>query len=689
MHKKKKQLKELLKLHYGFQNFWPGQEQAIDAILKKKNTLVIMPTGGGKSLIYQLPGLVMEGATIVVSPLIALMKDQVDFLNSIRVPATFVNSTITPSDIEERLGKVSNGYYKLLFVAPERFNSPFFLQELKKIKVNLFAIDEAHCISQWGHDFRPSYLRLAKAIELTSNPVVVTLTATATPEVRKDIVKQLNLVDSEMVITGFARPNLQFGVIHAGDEQKKLYIREAVQKVGGGSGIIYVSTRAKADEIAQELLNNDIQAVSYHAGMEGSDRHWVQESFMNGQVQVVVATNAFGLGIDKKDVRFVIHHNLPGTIEAYYQEAGRAGRDGKQSFCLLLYSPKDRKLQEFFIKGDNPDANVIIEIYDTLTAMGGDRVLFTYAELSQMLSERVPEMAIGTALKILEKEGYISKTNEKNANAYIKFLTTKEDVFSGLSKRAKKQIEALQNLFKRHKEEDLKKGMEFNLEEWTEVLGVKKDLLKRLLNNLLKDCKIEYTPPFQGTEVKILKRINPQNIAINFRELKKKADNAYKKLDLIEDYVHHPYCRQKFILDYFGEEESQECGVCDNCLNKQSPASPQKEKTPQPSKEKSAINTKLTQLETLELYQKGYTIEQIAQYRELTVGTIVNHLCFLFKKNLVKDIESLVSQVKQRKIKRAIDKLGAGKLKPLKDELGEEVSYEEIKIIVAKLGIGK
>jgi ATP-dependent DNA helicase RecQ len=686
---KKEQLKELLRLHYGFKDFWQGQERAIDNILQGRNVLVIMPTGGGKSLIYQLPGLVMEGATIVVSPLIALMKDQVDSLTSVGIPATFVNSTITLNEAKERLQGVAASHYKLLFIAPERFNSPIFLQELKNIKVSLFAIDEAHCISQWGHDFRPSYLRLKRAIEFTGNPVVAALTATATPEVRKDIIRQLHLQDPKTVVTGFARPNLQFGVIHASEGQKKDYITEAVRKANGGPGIVYAGTRSKADEIAQELLNEGVEAVSYHAGMDPGDRHWVQEGFMQGKVEVVVATNAFGLGIDKKNIRFVIHHNLPGTIEAYYQEAGRAGRDREQSFCLLLYSPKDRNLQEFFIKGDNPDPNIILEIYDTLLEMGGDRVLFTYAELSQMLSERVPEMAIGTALKILEKEGYISKTNEKSANAYIRFLTDKEDVYKGLSARAKKQNQALERLYDKYKEEDLRAGMDFSIEEWTEVLGVKRDLLKRMLNKLSQEAKAEFNPPFRGTEVRIIKRVSPGEVKIDFDGLKRKADNAYKKLDIIEDYVYHSGCRQKFILDYFEDSNAKECGVCDNCMSKQRPVSPLSRNKPRDiGKKRSTLNTKLTQLETLELYQKGYTAEEIAQYRELSLGTIADHICFLLKKKLIKDIGNLVSQDKQKKIKKAIKKTGAEKIKPLKEEVGTEISYEEIKMVIAKLEAG-
>ena len=575
MPKKKQQLEELLKIHFGYGSFLPGQERAIDNVLAGRDTVVVLPTGGGKSLIYQLPALVLEGITIVISPLIALMKDQVDSLERVGIPATFINSSISIQETERRLQQLKDGSYKIVYIAPERFYNQSFLAGLKQIKVSLFAIDEAHCISQWGHDFRPSYLRLRDAIRFVGSPTVVALTATATPEVRDDIARQLGLKDADTVLTGFARPNLQFAVVPAANGQKiENILNLLTTNPEMGSGIIYVGTRAKADEILEVLMDNGIKAVGYHAGMDADSRNWVQEQFMQGQASVVVATNAFGLGINKKDLRFVIHHDLPGTIEAYYQEAGRAGRDGKPSFCILFYHQQDRYLREFFIKGDNPNPEIIIEIYDFLVRRAGleidpaSSILITYAEISQNLSDSVPEMTIGTALKILEKEGYISRPNEKTSNSFLKVIKGWPEIEASIGKRAKSQLEIVGKLGEKYHRE-LAVGWDFNPEEVSIVLRVKKDSLLRTVKKLAEKGLVEYRPPFRGTEIKLLKIVESEDLNLDFKALKAKATRAYEKLDEMENYVYHLGCRQEYILRYFGDLEAKPCGKCDSCLRLQ------------------------------------------------------------------------------------------------------------------------
>jgi ATP-dependent DNA helicase RecQ len=309
----------LLQLHFGFNQLRPGQEQAIQQALSGGDCLVIMPTGGGKSLCFQLPALLLPGVTLVISPLIALMKDQVDRLSTIGIPATFINSSIPLTEADNRLQQALAGAYRLIYVAPERFHSQSFQKIIRQLTVSLVAVDEAHCISQWGHDFRPSYLQLRQFIKSLGRPPILALTATATPEVRQDIVKQLDMAKPQEIITGFGRPNLHFGIISTADGYKKDVVLETIQKAPEASGIVYVSTRQRADELVNFLTDYHISAVEYHAGLTADERQRLQNEFMTGRAKVIVATNAFGMGIDKADLRFVIHYDMPGTIEAYYQ----------------------------------------------------------------------------------------------------------------------------------------------------------------------------------------------------------------------------------------------------------------------------------------------------------------------------------------------------------------------------------
>lgn len=340
-------LTQLLKEKFGYESFRPGQLELIQKVLRNENVLGIMPTGGGKSICYQLPALLLDGLTLVVSPLISLMKDQVDALNEMGIAATFVNSSLSQAEVSMRLKDAAFGKYKLVYVAPERFEMFSFKQLLQQEKISLIAVDEAHCISQWGHDFRPSYLQLAQEIKaLPKRPAVIALTATATPQVAKDIENSLEIPVNNKVQTGFAREKLAFQVVKDG---KDSYLLEYLRVNRQQAGIIYASTRKEVERLYHLLKSKKIEVGYYHGGLTEAQRSAAQEAFLFDEIKVMVATNAFGMGINKSNVRFVIHAQTPGNIESYYQEAGRAGRDGLPSEAILMYAPQDLQVQQFFI----------------------------------------------------------------------------------------------------------------------------------------------------------------------------------------------------------------------------------------------------------------------------------------------------------------------------------------------------
>jgi ATP-dependent DNA helicase RecQ len=406
-----------LERHFGFSRFREGQAGVIEAVLAGQDVVVVMPTGGGKSLCYQLPALLFPGVTLVVSPLIALMKDQVDALNARDIPATYINSSLSYDDQLARLRGMSRSEYRLVYIAPERFRNARFIESLRSCRVSLFAVDEAHCISQWGHDFRPDYLRLREAAEALTNsqsrPPIIALTATATPQVRSDIAAQLGLKKASPFVAGFDRHNLTLRVEPWKSDNDRITATYQIVKRAKGSGIIYCSTRKAVDEVSGKLQRMGLTVGAYHAGLDEAKRTRIQDYFMAGDLDAIVATNAFGMGVDKSDIRFVTHYNLPGSIEAYYQEVGRAGRDGLPSLCTLLFNYIDTRTHEFFIEGSYPPRQVIEEVYACLLSLKSELIFLSASELAPRVGTR-NEIAINSALIYLEKAGHIARPQARD-----------------------------------------------------------------------------------------------------------------------------------------------------------------------------------------------------------------------------------------------------------------------------------
>src|SRR5256714_3177240 len=399
------ELREALSTHFGYGAFRRGQEAIIRSVLSGRPTLAILPTGGGKSLCFQLPALLLEGTTVVASPLVALMKDQVDALAARGIPATFVNSSLSETERKERQARIRAGGYRLVYVAPERFRSGSFRDAIAQVRVPLFAIDEAHCISAWGHDFRPDYLKLAEACGHLRAERVLALTATATPEVRKDIVRSLGLDDPQVFVAGFDRPNLFIEVARAAGDQDKVGRIVALAR-RGGPGLVSAATRRNVEKVVTALRANGVDALGYHAGMDDAERTSVQERFLRGQAFVVVATNAFGMGVDKADIRFVAHFDVPRSLEAYYQEIGRAGRDGSPSLSLLLFNYADVMLQKRMIEGSRPKEAAVRAVWAAARVIESG----TAAQVASVCDMHPADAQ--SALKLLESAGHVARRGQ-------------------------------------------------------------------------------------------------------------------------------------------------------------------------------------------------------------------------------------------------------------------------------------
>lgn len=560
------QAREIMGRVFGFRDFRPGQEAILEAVFSGEDILVVMPTGGGKSLCYQLPALVLPGLTLVISPLIALMKDQVDSLRVLDLPAIAIHSLLRMREQEDALKGIVSGDYKIIYVSPERLRNRSFLSAIKRCSVSLVAVDEAHCISHWGHDFRPDYLRIGWWMEWLGRPQTMALTATATARVREDIVGQLKLRAPRQFVTGFDRKNLFFEVLQAGSPKQKLSLLAERVERDRGATIVYTGTRRNVDTIVRSLEGNDIEALGYHAGMEDDERSRVQEAFMEGRSDLIVATNAFGMGIDRSDIRQVIHYQIPGTVEAYYQECGRAGRDGEASSCTLFFSPSDRRLQEFFIEMNYPARETLLAVYQALLQRPEDPVWLTYREIGLLCDDTVEEMAVASSLKILEESEIVHRLHRYENLAEFYLRAPIEKMLKSMARKSSSRDAFLKILSDHYTGEELLEGVQFLPDEIIEKAGLSKETFRRVIDDLEERDEGTYIPPFRGRGVRLLSRMAPSELPIDFANLQLRKAYELEKLNQMMAYGTSTRCRRAFLLEYFGEYyPSHDCDGCDRC----------------------------------------------------------------------------------------------------------------------------
>lgn len=703
------QAENYLKKYFGYTSFRPGQQDIIQNILSQTNTLGILPTGGGKSICFQIPALVLPGTAIVISPLISLMKDQVDALSLAGIPAAFINSTLSSAEYQHVMAGIRNGEYKLVYVAPERFGSMAFLELLNDISISAIVFDEAHCISQWGHDFRPSYRSVVEELNsLYQKPVIAALTATATRDVAEDIRRLLNIGEEHTFITGFARENLSFHVLKG--VNKRDFILQTIKKHKNEAGIIYTSSRKETDQLYQFLKSKNCSAAKYHAGLTEEERKEAQNSFVYDESDIMIATNAFGMGIDKSNVRFVIHYNLPRNIEAYYQEAGRAGRDGVDSTCYLLFAPQDIQLQKFLIEESSLNQQKMEQEYSKLEDMVNychtEKCLQSY--IIEYFDENADPIRCGKCSSCLDERTSMDITQE----ALMIFscikrmgerfgITLTAQVLKGSNNKRIREMNfnklSTFGLLKNRKEKEIADMINYLLAEDYLALTDGKYPTVRLSASavpVLKGqkrlfMKISEPVPVQETD---------ENIELfeMLRKLRKKiADEenvppfvVFADASLKEMSRYFPVSKDMMLnikgvgqmkYEKYGEdfiqairEFAEEHNISPN------PAAEAPSKTEEP------IDDRPSYLISFDYYKDGDSIREIAKKRNFSPITIQEHIFRSVREGNVIDWSEIFNETEEKLVLQAAEKAGRDKLKPIKEELPEEIDYFKIKAVLVK-----
>ncbi|MGG1396657.1 DNA helicase RecQ [Bacillus salipaludis] len=692
----------ILETYFGYKSFRKGQEQAIRSVLEGNNTICVMPTGGGKSICYQIPAMVLPGTTIVISPLISLMKDQVDALIQAGIPATFINSSLSYNEANERIRESKQGKYKLLYIAPERLESQEFIEDLKQMEIPLVAVDEAHCISQWGHDFRPSYRHIQQMVNnLPQKPIVLALTATATPKVREDICTLLKIDEENTVMTGFERENLSFSVIKGQDRFK--FLIDYIKKNEKEAGIIYAATRKNVDQLYEKLKRENIEVARYHAGMGDVERAQEQDRFLEDKASVMVATSAFGMGIDKSNIRYVLHFQLPKNMESYYQEAGRAGRDGLDSECILLHSSQDVQIQRFLIDQSSDRSRMTQEL-EKLQQM------VDYCHTENCLQEFIlyyfgetETEPCGRCGNCLDSRSSVDVTKEaqmvlsciiRMGQRFGKTLIAQVLTGSKNKKVTDMGFNTLSTfgIMKDQSAKDVGDFIEFLISQ--DLIAIEQGTFPTL-----------YVPP-KGKEVLLGKQqvhrreiVSVKQVSKNdplfeeLREVRKRIAEAEKvpPFVIFSDAALKDMCAkvpkssEAFLqVSGVGEMKLQKYGLdfiqairefCEMNPDYQSELTTEAK----PAKKSHKKTVGDSHLETLKLHQNNLSLKEIAKQRDLSISTIENHLIQCAQQGLGVDFSTIIPSDYIPVLEKAVAEAGRERLKPIKELLPDEISYFMIK----------
>lgn len=691
----------LLESHFGYSSFRNGQERAIQSVLAGENTICVMPTGGGKSICYQIPALVLPGTTIVISPLISLMKDQVDALVQVGIPAAFINSSLSYNEANERIREAKQGMYKLLYIAPERLESREFIEDLKQMDIPLVAVDEAHCISQWGHDFRPSYRHIQHMVDsLPQKPNVLALTATATPRVREDICAILDIDEENSIITGFERENLTFAVIKGQDRLH--FIRDYLKKNEREAGIIYAATRKNVDQLYERLKKENINVARYHAGMGDAERIREQDRFLKDEASVMVATSAFGMGIDKSNIRYVLHFQLPKNMESYYQEAGRAGRDGLDSECILLYSSQDVQVQRFLIDQSSDRSRIHAEL-EKLQQM------VDYCHTENCLQEfilkyfgEIETESCGRCGNCLDSRSSIDVTKEaqmvmscliRMGQRFGKTLTAQVLTGSKNKKVTEMGFDKLTTygIMKEKSTKEVSDFIEFLISQ--ELIAIEQGQFPTLyVSPKGKDVLLGKDTVHRRETVKVREISKDDPLFEALREVRRaiaETENVppfviFSDAALKDMCAKLPTTNEEFLtVSGVGEHKLKKYGLdfikairtfCETNPDRM----PERNIAAAPKKiSKKAVGD--SYLETFQLHQQNLSIEEIAEKRELALSTVENHLIQCAQQGMEVDFTRLIPAEYIPLLHTAVEEVGRDRLKPIKEQLPEEISYFMIK----------